>query len=927
MRRRKNETQETVKRATKKRKVNWKKIALALVSVCIIVTISGGAYFAWSVYQETEDFDVERLYSGEASKIFDKNGDLIYTFGSDENGKRTNVEYEDLPQVLVDAVVSAEDSRFFEHDGFDLPRIAKAAITNLMQFRIAGGGSTITQQVIKKSYFPEAEKTYTRKISEIFLAMQATKEVSKEEILTLYLNKIYFGKSINAIGIAAASKYYFNKDVQNLTLPEAALLAGTLNSPNRYDPYYNLEAATTRRNLILNLMFDHGYITEEERDAAKKVAVENMLSKGTTTTSNAFQAYIDIVADEVEEKTGLDPTEVQMNIYTYMDPTIQSYADELVNGGGYKFADEFMQVGASIQNNSGQIVGIIAGRNNVAFGTNRSQSKQQPGSSLKPILSYGAAFEFLNWSTAHQVEDKAYTKGDWKPTNYDGTIGAHGKMSIGNALENSWNLPAIWTLDAVCKEKTSEQLYEFLEGFGVDMSKESKTAIGPVYAIGGWDYGTSPIELASMYSTIANNGSHIEAHSINYVTIVNENKNIQVDKDCQDSANQAISAAAAFMIREVQSEYSYAGLSGNQIRAKTGTTNYPRDGQFKGAAKDSWLAAYNPDYSVAVWMGYDYQDAIDKGLTMEKHMLEARKFCAALFSKLVENGVTNSYPAQPNDVYQASIVKGVYPYKSPSANTPASKIATGWFRKGHGPSDTMSDIGINNLGSFDASILGDGRISVNFSAYDPIQATTNDQTNEATQLYGKVVYAIEVVDASTKQTLYSTKLSTNTGTLDYKPTGQVIVTGYYTYENAEGIKSNTISKTIGSVKELKDISFSATYGSTAIKNGGSITLPTGTTEASINVSVTPQSTSSVLEVSILNSTGALIQGPTKLNTASPTCTISKLTAGKYTIKITEKDGELSAPIGQLTFTVVASQTPEPTTPDTNNSQNQQPNTQ
>ncbi|MBM6842337.1 transglycosylase domain-containing protein, partial [[Clostridium] spiroforme] len=159
---------------------------------------------------------------------------------------------------------AAEDSRFFEHNGFDLPRIIKAAFSNLVAGDITGGGSTITQQLIKKTYFPNAQQTYSRKLSEVILAIQADKELSKEEIITLYLNKIYFGRSTDSIGIAAACKYYFNKEVSELTLPEAAMLAGSLNSPYNYDPYYNLSKATNRRNTILDLMVKHGYITQEE---------------------------------------------------------------------------------------------------------------------------------------------------------------------------------------------------------------------------------------------------------------------------------------------------------------------------------------------------------------------------------------------------------------------------------------------------------------------------------------------------------------------------------------------------------------------------------------------------------------------------------------------------------------------------------------
>jgi penicillin-binding protein 1A len=289
-------------RENKKKRLNWKKVFTSFIIIIIVVCLSGGCFFAWSVYKETEDFSTQRLLSGEASKIYDVNGELMYTYGSDVNGKRENITYEDLPQVLIDAVIAAEDSRFFEHDGFDLPRIAKTLITNLAHFSIRGGGSTITQQVIKKSYFPKEEQTYTRKISEIFLAIQATKEVSKEEILTLYLNKIYFGRSTSSIGIAAASKYYFNKEVSQLTLPEAALLAGTLNSPSAYDPYYNLDLANKRRNVILDLMVNHGYITQEECDLAKQVKIENMLSQSNMASDNALSSYVDLVTAEVKEK-------------------------------------------------------------------------------------------------------------------------------------------------------------------------------------------------------------------------------------------------------------------------------------------------------------------------------------------------------------------------------------------------------------------------------------------------------------------------------------------------------------------------------------------------------------------------------------------------------------------------------------------------
>ena len=315
----------------KLKKINMRKATITAFAVFVICCVGIVGVFGYRVYKDTAAFDAQKLLSSEASQIFDAEGNTYYTYGSDENGKRENITYDDLPQVLIDAVVAAEDSRFFEHNGFDLPRIIKAAFSNLVAGDITGGGSTITQQLIKKTYFPNAQQTYSRKLSEVILAIQADKELSKEEIITLYLNKIYFGRSTDSIGIAAACKYYFNKEVSELTLPEAAMLAGSLNSPYNYDPYYNLSKATNRRNTILDLMVKHGYITQEECDLAKQTKIENTLCQSTAKNDSVYAAYVDMVTDEVKEKTGLDPKETQLNIYTYCDSDLQELCTSLGN--------------------------------------------------------------------------------------------------------------------------------------------------------------------------------------------------------------------------------------------------------------------------------------------------------------------------------------------------------------------------------------------------------------------------------------------------------------------------------------------------------------------------------------------------------------------------------------------------------------------
>lgn len=880
----------TKKKNKKKSQLNWKKVLVSLIIVFIIVCLGMGCFFAWSVYKETEDFSAERLLSGEASKIYDANGELMYTYGSDENGKRENVTYEELPQVLIDAVVSAEDSRFFEHDGFDLPRIAKTFITNLASLRITGGGSTITQQVIKQSYFPDAERTYTRKLSEVILAIQATKEISKEEIITLYLNKIYFGRSTSSIGVAAASKYYFNKDVSQLTLPEAALLAGTLNSPSRFDPYYNLEAATSRRNVVLNLMVQHGYITQEECDLAKQVKVENMLSQSSTTSDSSLAAYVDLVTEEVIEKTGMNPAETQMNIYTYCNQDLQKMATQMANGETYNYSDEDLQMAGSVQSTQdGRIVAVIGGRNYKSGDLNKATVKQQPGSSMKPILDYGLAYKYLNWCTGHTVEDKETTfnshgSSSWTPKNWDGSF--HGSMTISDALVNSWNIPAISTFEQVLDSAGEDAVIEDMKSLGIDMSYEEKNGIQLPYAIGGWAQGVSPVELAGAYATIANNGLYIESHTINYIEIVDKNKTVNVDQDLQNEATQSLGEDVSFMIRETMLSYSssgsgsYAYLSGiDNVGAKTGTSNTQ-----SGASKDLWMTAYTPDYTCSVWMGFESQ-ALKEGKNTSKYRAYPGKVVGELLEYLEDNTTEKkSYPDQPDSVEQIQIVAGVYPYQSPSSSTPATSIITCWAKKGKGPTSTAAEATINNLNSFEASLNSSGTINVSFGAYDTSTGTT----------YGTVVYVVEVYDQS-NQLVHTETLSNNTGTINYKPTGNVKVVGYYKYAELE-VTSNKVERTINvNTTQLDDVSYTITSNGSTVSNGSTIS------STSIAINVQAQSESNTITIQFLNSSGESILDPITF-TGSATKEFTLTPGATYTVRVTESNGTNSVN-RSTTFTV------------------------
>lgn len=870
-----------------KTKLNWKKIFTSLGIVMIVLCLAGGSFFAWTIYKETEDFSAKKLLSEEPSKIYDDKGELMYTYGSDVNGKRENITYEDLPQVLIDAVVAAEDSRFFEHDGFDLPRIAKTLITNLAHLSIRGGGSTITQQVIKKSYFPKEEQTYTRKISEIFLAIQATKEVSKEEILTLYLNKIYFGRSTNSIGIAAASKYYFNKEVSQLTLPEAALLAGTLNSPSAYDPYYNLDLATKRRDIILNLMVDHGYITQKECDLAKQVKIENMLCRGTSTSDDSLAAYVDLVTKEVKEKTGLDPTETQMEIYTYCNQELQKRATAMANGETYKYSDEDMQMGGSVQSTQdGRIVAVIGGHNYKSGDLNKATVKQQPGSSIKPILDYGMAYKYLDWCTGHTVKDEPIEAGI---KNWDNQF--HGSMTISEALENSWNIPAYTTFQEVKKVAGSKNLTEDLESLGIDMSDQDPD-LPDSYAIGGWSTGVSPVEMAGAYATVANNGKYIESHTVNYIEVAKDNETIKVDEQLQKKATNSIGEDVSFMIRETMLSYSssttgsYSSLSGlDNVGAKTGTSNWDSTSPYvkAGKSRDLWMTAYTPDYTCSVWMGFD-TTGIKKGKNTSDYKAYPAKVVAELLKYLQKNTTDKkSYPEQPSGVEQIQVVAGTY--DSPTANTPASQILTGWAKTGYGPTTAAKDPEINTLSAFEASINGNGKIDVSFTAYEPANPD--------------IVYVVEIYDES-NNLLYSTKLTTNSGTIDYAPTGKVKVVGYYAYSSGSPT-SNKIEKTIGSSAKLDKVNYSITSGGSSVTNGST------TATSSVAIKVNAQSSSNTITIQFMNSSGGTIGSPSTF-TGSATKEFALTPGAQYTVKITESDGTNTVS-ASISFTVGGNSNP------------------
>lgn len=889
-----------------------KTIKLIIICLCVLVA-SGSGYLGFKVFQQISDFDIDNLTSSATSIQVNQNKKTYYKYGA-AAGKY--VKYSSMPEVLIDAVVSAEDSRFFVHDGFDIPRIVKAFFSNIKAGSTVAGGSTITQQLIKKTYYPNEERTIQRKLGEVILSIEATQQTTKQKIIELYLNKIYFGKSTSTIGIYAASYYYFGKNPSKLTLPEAALLAGTINSPVSYDPFNNLKLATQRRNVILNLMYQHGYITKAQCETTKKVKVQNTLSTDPIKTNKKYAAYADKVTKEVKSKTGYDPSTTNMTIYTYMDTDIQKTLDDISSQKTYTFTDPDMQAGSVVQESkTGRIIGILSARDykagswDYAYSTGSTvDSRQQPGSSIKPVLDYATAFEYLYWSTGHYASDTPYSSGGWTPKNWDNSY--HGDVTLYDALGKSWNLAAIQTLNSVIKAVGKDKIVAFLKKLGYKMSDESFSLS---YAIGGWSHGVTAAQQAAAYAAISNGGTYIEPHTVEKVVINTTGETIYIDKEIQTEAVQAMTDSTAFMLREVLTtvvkRYSnYSALNiGDSIGAKTGTSNHDGtvSGIAKGVAKDHWLCCFSPDYAWATWNGYPASIQKSKHKYLRGGQNDAKNISNLIAKALHKKGLKNSYET-PDDVVQAKMITGIYPYVSPGSGVPSNRIATAWFVKGHTPTSSANGTSLNDLSSFTATVNSQNQIIVSFTQYDPVSLTKSSTPRKTytvnghsyslpyygdiSQIYGRVVYRVQVYNGST---LVSTQsLSSNKEALSFSAAGNTTYTliGYYAWASGSGT-SNKITTTVKTGASVFSGGFSATVNGAAVSSGSTITGTAITFATSGNSSHTMAIT--------------LSGGSSASQTVScgSSATFSNLVANTaYTATFVESDGSSSQNVGSFTFT-------------------------
>ena len=727
------------KKSVRRRFHGFRFITTFLVIAVAFELIAGALAFIGltSFLKDTPTLYIDDFDSQQSTLIFDAEGNQIADIGVQ---LRENITFEQVPEAMIDAFLAIEDSRFFSHNGFDIPRFSKAILETLVNGNMQGG-STFTMQLVKLTYFENDSDGTSRtkdieyKLQQIALAMELEKKTDKKNIIELYLNKMNFGGVGNIRGIEKACNQYFKKSVSNLNLSECALLAGIVNAPYYYNPYTYLDHATERRDDVLDMMLLHGYINEEEAKLARSINVEDLLVSPEVYSHQGYskyQAYIDEAIKEAEEITGQDPLNVSMEIHTAMRPDIQELIEtiEREEYPGINFWDEYVEMALiSINNQNGEIVGIGGGRNYAKGGAmllnHATEQFNQPGSSCKPFMDYALAFEYLGWATDHVITDKPVALGNWVYTNF--SLNYSGDIKIADALGMSLNTPALQALQGVVDEVGVEKVYEYLEGMNFRMFDRGSFDIG--YAIGSNNFRASAEEMAAASGIIVANGNYYKPHTVTRIIYRSGNREDLVPLY---PGNQVLSPQAAYltsllMRNNVDASGTYYNFMQALMRpypvyAKTGTTDWGTDGlQYgipQGVTKDKWLIAQTTQYTTAVWLGYerattehvsyitDYASSLQLEIDIQSAMLDA-----------LNNGEAPGATERPEGISEITHILGLFPYVKPLAGMPSQYVTTGLVKSEYASlQEPQGKTAIDTLSSFSAKANGES-VNIEWASY------------------------------------------------------------------------------------------------------------------------------------------------------------------------------------------------------------------
>ncbi|MEZ7622041.1 penicillin-binding protein PBP1A [Streptococcus sp. 20925_1_69] len=582
------------------------------LTLFIALFLLGGGVFLYFVSKAPALSD-SKLVATTSSKIYDNNNELIADLGSE---RRVNAQANEIPTDLVKAIVSIEDHRFFDHRGVDTIRIMGAFLRNL-QSNSLQGGSTLTQQLIKLTYFSTStsDQNISRKAQEAWLAVQLEQKATKQEILTYYVNKVYM--SNGNYGMQTAAQNYYGKDLRELSLPQLALLAGMPQAPNQYDPYSHPEAALDRRNLVLSEMKGQGYISAEQYEKAINTPITDGLQS--LKSVNSYPAYMDNylkeVIDQVEQETGYNLLTTGMDVYTNVDQEAQKHLWDIYNSDQYvSYPDDDLQVASTVVDvSNGKVIAQLGARHqasNVSFGTNQAvETNRDWGSSMKPITDYAPALEYGVYdSTASIVHDVPYNYPGTDTPLYNWDHVYFGNITIQYALQQSRNVTAVETLNKVGLDRAKT----FLNGLGIDYpSMHYANAISSNTTESNKKYGASSEKMAAAYAAFANGGIYHKPMYINKIVFSDGS-----EKEFSDAGTRAMKETTAYMMTEMmKTVLTYGTGRGAYLpwlpqAGKTGTSNYTDEEIEKYikntgyVAPDEMFVGYTRKYSMAVWTGY-----------------------------------------------------------------------------------------------------------------------------------------------------------------------------------------------------------------------------------------------------------------------------------------------------------------------------------
>ena len=679
------------------------KILLLAVTAAAVLFLLCGAVKTLGM-DRWVDFDVYRITGCDrTSIIYDGQSDVVTRLHGVQD--RTWVSISELQPSTVYAFISAEDARFFEHEGVDVIRIAGAIVADIKAGSYVQGASTISQQLIKLSHLT-SEKTISRKAEEAALAYEMERQYSKEDILEMYLNYVYFGGGY--YGIEAAAEGYFGVHASDLTLDQSAMLAGILKSPSGYAPHINYAASINRRNNILRLMRDYGYITDDEKKQASARRPTILHDK----REEYSGYYTDAVTKSAAALMGITVDELirgGYSIYSAMDSDIQHYCEEMFKNGELFPAEDSEAAIVVLDPSTGMVVAMVGGRSytgGISF--NRATDiRRQPGSVIKPVIAYAPAFEYLNYTAADMILDEETTFADYTPSNYGNKY--YGWVTVREAVTKSLNVPAVKTLSAVGVYRAKD----FAKRCGIEFDdKDDSLAL----ALGGFTYGVSPLQIAGAYSCFASGGIYNTPTLIKKITDRNGLTVYEYRQDSRRVMSEANAYILTSMLKSVVTEGTGHRLNTLDIpiAGKTGTVG------LANGNRDAWMAGYTPEYTAVVWQGYDSDrlgllPSSATGGTYPALMLYE------LFNHIYPDGRSGDFE-KPESVKQYSIdaktLKKQHKAVLANAMTPQSSRVTEYFTEETAPEDVSGYWAVPGSAQNLLAVREEGGVMVSFDCPD-----------------------------------------------------------------------------------------------------------------------------------------------------------------------------------------------------------------